>query len=77
MIELTSSGALVNNDNPVGANFHSPEGIAIDDDGNVWITDQSSGQDSNGALDWIIGAAGAVLTPQVACLTQATAVVIS
>jgi streptogramin lyase len=37
VIELTSSGALVNSYDPSGANFHSPEGIAIDDGGNVWI----------------------------------------
>jgi secreted PhoX family phosphatase len=36
-IELTSSGALVNIYDPAGANFHSPEGIAIDEEGNVWI----------------------------------------
>jgi streptogramin lyase len=67
LTELTSGGDLLGNFAPVGADFDVPTAVAIDAAGDVWIPN------SNGdSVAEFIGAAGAVLTPQVACLTQAT-----
>ena len=65
LTELTSSGDLAGYFTPPGAAFSVPNGVAIDAAGDVWITNGGS----NSVAEFI-GAAGAVLTPQAACLTQ-------
>jgi streptogramin lyase len=38
VVELNSSGALVGNFHPAGANFKAPNGMALDSAGNAWVT---------------------------------------
>jgi secreted PhoX family phosphatase len=54
----------ITNDND---NFDNPQGVAIDASGNVWVADTSGNN-----VGELVGAAHPVLTPLVACLTQAT-----
>ncbi|HTT76022.1 MAG TPA: hypothetical protein VMF50_08580 [Candidatus Binataceae bacterium] len=49
---------------PAGAGFNSPFGIAIDESGNIWITNNGG----NSVAEFV-GVAGPVLTPPVACLS--------
>jgi streptogramin lyase len=67
LTELNSSGALGGNFAPAGANFSDPISLAIDASGNVWVANASPD-----SVAEIIGAAGPVLTPLEACLTQQT-----
>ena len=62
--ELNSSGGLVGNFAPIGANFKGPNDVAIDSAGNVWVTNFHQ------SLTELVGAARPVLTPRVACLKQ-------
>jgi streptogramin lyase len=68
VLELTSGGDVAGHFRPIGANFSSPQSVAIDASGNIWVANDSS----TGSIAEIIGAAGPVLTPLEACLTQAS-----
>ena len=71
--EVTSSGALVGNFAPAGANFAGPSGIAIDASGNVWVSDCGShtcNTSHPGSVSQFVGAAAPVLTPLAACLAR-------
>jgi streptogramin lyase len=52
---------------PAGGNFNTTYSVAIDPSGNVWAANSGSA-----SVAEIIGAAGPVLTPLEACLTQAS-----
>jgi streptogramin lyase len=63
LTELTSGGNLAGYFTPAGAGFNHPNGAAIDAAGNVWISNKR-----NNSVSEMIGVAGPVLTPLVACL---------
>ncbi|HEY9159264.1 hypothetical protein [Candidatus Binatus sp.] len=65
--ELNSSGGLAGNFAPGGAGFDLPDGVEIDAAGNVWAANAGGN-----SVAEIVGVARPVLTPLVACLTQAT-----
>jgi streptogramin lyase len=67
LTELTTSGALAAHFNPPGADFDDSDGVAVDASGNVWVANAKSD-----SLAQIIGIAGPVATPLVACLTRTT-----
>ena len=73
--ELTASGAVVGVFAPPGADFDDPDGVAIDASGNVWVSNCASSSancnsGTSGSVSELVGAAGPVMTPLVACLTQ-------
>jgi streptogramin lyase len=67
LFEVTSAGDVTGSFAPIGANFSAPQGVATDASGNVWVANNS-----NNSVAEFIGAAGPVLTPLEACLTQAS-----
>jgi streptogramin lyase len=67
VIELDNTGTETGYFTPPGAGFDLPESVAIDASGNVWVANNAGG-----SVAEFIGAAGPVLTPLEACLTQVT-----
>ncbi len=65
--EFSSAGSALSGSGYTGGGLNGPQGIAIDAAGNAWVANLGGN-----SLSEFIGAARPVLTPLVACLTQAT-----